>query len=121
MSGLTHAMRLMAEGVLRLALSGTSTESSSPSRLNAWPDWPAAKLAPACMTPSFPPTASLASPSPLHQPIKPSSCNLTPFPANWVMAKPRTVLPPPGITKPSAAAPALVPTRAMTGVPAYPG
>src|SRR5262245_9860313 len=38
-----------------------------PSRLNAWPTSPLAKLAPPTRVPLFPPTASLAFPSAFHQ------------------------------------------------------
>src|SRR5437870_5328366 len=53
--------------LFKLAASGTSTKSSTPSKLNAWPTLPAANVAPFCSVPLLPSVESLALPSALNQ------------------------------------------------------
>src|SRR5260370_22496732 len=73
-AGLIHASKVQ----LSVAVNGTlakDTKSSTPSKLNAWPTSPAAKVAPLVSVPLLPPMMSVALPSAGHHPTSPDGAD----------------------------------------------
>src|SRR4051794_31313609 len=69
--GLIHAARVMSPVTFRLGAEGTLTNWPDPLRLNAWPTWPGAKVAPPTSVPLLVPALSLALPSAPHRLTRP--------------------------------------------------